>query len=476
MDKNIKYSNALKPAKLFVFNRQDQPGRVGKLRIYLLIACFVLNSVLGFAQNSDPNGSNQYLSLGDCISYALKHQPALNQSLINISIAKTTNAINLSGWLPQVNLLANLVHYDELPTNFIANTTNPGGPPVQTHTGVVNTSIPELSVTQALFSPTLLYAAKSAPLYVKQAELMTDSTKINIVSSVSKAFYSLLLTVEQINVYKEDTSRLAKNLKDTYYQYKGGIVDETDYDEAAISLNNSKAQLTQAMQNVVPQYAGLKQLMGYPPERQFNISFDTAQIKKDILVDTTQQLQYDKRIEFIQLATARELQHRLIGYYQLAFLPTISAYYNYNYEFESSTFSNLYNTAYPYSLIGLTLNIPLFTGFSRIENVHKARLQEQIIDWSEVDLKEQINVQYTTALASYKSNLYNLYALQDNVALATKVYTIVNLQYKQGIVDYLHVITAESNLITSEIGYLNALFQVLSNKIDLAKAMGAISY
>jgi multidrug efflux system outer membrane protein len=52
----------------------------------------------------------------------------------------------------------------------------------------------------------------------------------------------------------------------------------------------------------------------------------------------------------------------------------------------------------------------------------------------------------------------------------------VGLQYKQGIVPYLNVITAESNLISSEIGYLNALAQLLSNKIDLEKSMGNIPH
>jgi len=60
--------------------------------------------------------------------------------------------------------------------------------------------------------------------------------------------------------------------------------------------------------------------------------------------------------------------------------------------------------------------------------------------------------------------------------MAKRTYFVVTLQYKQGIVAYLNVITAESNLISSEISYLNALFQVLSNKIDLEKAMGNISY
>jgi outer membrane protein TolC len=64
--------------------------------------------------------------------------------------------------------------------------------------------------------------------------------------------------------------------------------------------------------------------------------------------------------------------------------------------------------------------------------------------------------------------------MKDNVEKARRVYDIVTLQYSQGVVAYLNVIVAESNLITSEIGYKNALFQMLSSKIDLDKAMGLI--
>ena len=97
-------------------------------------------------------------------------------------------------------------------------------------------------------------------------------------------------------------------------------------------------------------------------------------------------------------------------------------------------------------------------------------------NWSEVDLKSQIYSEYTAALASYKSNYYTLVIMRDNQEKAKRVYGIVTLQYNQGIVPYLNVITAEDNLISSEIGYINALFLLLSSKIDLEKAMGYISY
>jgi len=450
---------------------------VTEYRIRLLLyftAALIVYPIRTYSQNNSLSGAVKSFTLEQCINYALRHQPALDQSIINQSIARTGNAINLSGWLPQLNLTGNLIHYNQLPTTLVANPI-PGGPPVATRNGVSNISIPEFSASQTIFDPQLLSAAKKAPLYVKQAEQITDSTKIYIVAAVSKSFYNLLQTLEQINVLQEDTARLGRTVQDTHEQFLGGIVDETDYEQAVITLNNSKAQLRRQIENVTPGYAALKQLMGYSPEEQFQVIFDTTQMEQETICDTTQQLQYEKRIEYQQLQTIKKLQHQQTVYYELSFLPSVSAFYDYYYEYESNTFSNLFKNAYPYSYIGLSFNLPLFTGLSRVENMHRSKLQEQVLDLAEINLKSQIYKEYTSALAGYKSNLYNWRLLKDNKLRAQNVYHIVSLQYKQGIVTYLNLIVAESNLITAEIGYTDALFELLSSKIDVEKAIGEIS-
>jgi outer membrane protein TolC len=435
------------------------------------------NTLLVPVTIKDTGKNNQipYLTLQQCIDYALEHQPNVNISLVNFDVARTTNAINLSGALPQVSASGDLIHYLQQSQGSVATTTSSGTTAPAT-AGRSYTFVPGISVSQAIFNPGLLYAFKSAPLYLQQAKQQSDTAKIAVVASVSKSFYTLLNNLEQINVLKEDTAQFTKGLRDAYHQYIGGIVDETDYEQAQITLNNTMAQLKQANENVVPQYAALKQVMGYPVDKQFNVVFDTLEMMRNIHIDTTQQLQFEKRIEFQLLNTQRSLQDQTVNYYRYYFLPTISAFYNYNLSYESSRASDLFSTSYPSSLIGLSFNIPIFTGFYRINNLRKARLQEKILDWEQTDLKSAINIQYTTALANYKSNYYNLQLLQRNVALSKRVFFIVTLQYRQGLVPYLNVITAETNLISSEISYLNALFQVLSNKIDLQKAMGNISY
>ena len=60
------------------------------------------------------------------------------------------------------------------------------------------------------------------------------------------------------------------------------------------------------------------------------------------------------------------------------------------------------------------------------------------------------------------------------MAMAREVYNIVKLQYSEGVKAYLDVIVAESDLQTSEINYLNAMFHLLESKIDLEQALGEI--
>ena len=86
-----------------------------------------------------------------------------------------------------------------------------------------------------------------------------------------------------------------------------------------------------------------------------------------------------------------------------------------------------------------------------------------------------INTEYVQALADYKSNYTNWQLIKQNVDLAKDVYKVVSLQYREGIKTYLDVIVAQSDLRTAELNYYNALFNLLSSKIDLEKSLGTLN-
>jgi len=72
--------------------------------------------------------------------------------------------------------------------------------------------------------------------------------------------------------------------------------------------------------------------------------------------------------------------------------------------------------------------------------------------------------------------LNDYYVQHDNLDLANDVYNTIYLQYKAGVKTYLDVIIAESDLRTTQVNYLNALYEVLSSKLDVEKALGTLTY
>lgn len=446
-------------------------------RIFTLLAITTLtvplhaqHKKLNYNLSGNADSGTYTYTLEQCIGYALQHQPAIKQAHIDEQIARANRSIAVAGWMPQVTGTANYQHYIELPTSFL----NINGTLTPLRTGIANTSTPGVAVTQNIFSNETLLASRAGNLNMQLASQNTRATQIDLVANVSKAFYDVLLSVERIHVYMDDTARLRKNRDDAYHRFVSGVSDKVDLRQATIAINNSLAQLKTATEELNARNARLKALMGAPIELNVAVTFDTAQMMRVTDMDTNAVLHMEKRIEFEQLELTRKIQHLTTAYYNTGFLPSLSAFYNYNHQFLSKEFSELYNKAYPNSLFGLQLSVPIFTGLRRLDNIHKARLQEERIDWDEVNLKLNIYSEYRSALAGYKSNLYNFHTQAENVAMAREVYNIVKLQYNEGIKPYLDVIVAESDLQNSEINYLNALFELLQSKVDLDKAMGNI--
>jgi outer membrane protein len=427
----------------------------------LIISCFAQGQAKTDSSFTDATITN-------CVQYALKHQPLIQQSLIDEDITERQIQTRLSEWYPQVSLGYNFQHNFQLPVAYTEGT--------YITSGTFNSSNIGLGATQAIFSQDLLLASRTANDIRRQAKQTTTSNKIDISVNVSKAFYDVLFTERQAEVLTQDTIRLAKSLKDAYSQYQGGIVDKTDYKRATISLNNTRAQLKQTHALVTAKYTYLKQLMGYPQNDSLFLQYDTTQMETDAIVDTNQLIEYQGRIEYQQLETEQRLLQANLKYYKWSFLPTVSAYGNYNLGYLNNDFSQTYNQVFPNSDIGLSLAMPIFQGNKRIQQVREAELQLDRLNWDFTSLKDNINTQYQEALAVYKGNLADYLALKDNVQLANDVYNVITLQYRSGVKTYLDVIVAESDLRSAQLNYYNALYQLLQSKLDVEKALGTVQY
>ena len=173
------------------------------------------------------------VNLQQAVDYSITHQPVIQQSLVDQEIIEATIKSKLADWYPQVNF-----HYT-LQRNFVVQTAIIGGNTIKL--GTDNTSAAQFTVSQTLFDRDVMLASSTRDRIRRQAKQNTSSNKIEIAAAVSKAFYDVLTSEQQIKVSFQNINRIQRSLKDAYNQYQAGLSDKTDYKRATIGLNNAQA-------------------------------------------------------------------------------------------------------------------------------------------------------------------------------------------------------------------------------------------
>lgn len=435
------------------------------MRGIFLFASFLMSSAF-LAQGQEETGLPKGASLQDCIDFALQNRGNVQQALIDEEIGERDIAIALSGWFPQISANAQYNRNIIIPTNVI------GGQVIRM--GQNHSAAGVLQADQQILNPQLIQASKAVGHIRQQNVQNTESALINTVVEVSKGYYDILTTEEQLKIIDENIARLDKQFADARARYDAGLADPTDYKRAQISLSNARVDRARNQEVRKYKYAYLKELIGLDTDEELYLSFDNAAMESEILLDTTTQLQYQNRVEYRQLETARQLQSLNTQYHKWTFLPNVSAFYNYAWDFRHNSFSDLFGQDYPRSVFGLSLSIPIFQGTKRTQEIRRSRLQEERLDWDAVNLRNRIHSEYELAMATYKAGLADLHAARSNVTLSEEVYNTIKLQYDEGIKTYLDLMTAETDLRTTQLNYLSTLYNVLSGKLDVQRALGTI--
>lgn len=462
------------PARKLYKEAQNDCGlNFGSLEFFKMKrSFFALTSCLLFIYHNVHAQPNQKLpesvNLQQAVEFSLRNQPAIQQSLIDQYITEANIRSRLADWYPQVNFDYALQHNFKVQTAVIGEN--------KVKLGTDNTSAARFSVSQTIFDRDVLLASRTRRTVRRQALQATSSSKIDVAAAVSKAFYDVLASEQQIKVSTENINRIQRSLKDAYSQYQAGVADKTDYKRATIGLNNAQALKKSNEEAYKSKIEYLKSLMGYPDSLELHIVYDSLDMEKQVYLDTLQTADYTQRIEYKQLQTQQSLLEANLKYNKWSFLPSLSANGAYNFNYQNNVFDKLYDVNYPNSFAALSLNFPIFQGGKRRADIQAAEWELRRNKLDITGLQNNVNAEFTAAMSTYKSHLSNYLALKENLALAREVYDVIQLQYRSGIKTYLEVINAETDLRTAQINYYNSLYNVLSSKIDVQKALGLINY
>ena len=91
-------------------------------------------------------------------------------------------------------------------------------------------------------------------------------------------------------------------------------------------------------------------------------------------------------------------------------------------------------------------------------------------------MRNGINLEIEQAQTTYQNGLKSLENQKRNMELAQEVLRVTKIKYEQGVGSSIEVTTAETSLKESQNNYINALYELLINKVNMDKASGKIIY
>jgi outer membrane protein TolC len=240
-----------------------------------------------------------------------------------------------------------------------------------------------------------------------------------------------------------------------------------------VQLANLNTERQKALNSINNGYIGLKLLIGMPIQDSLiltdNITYDD--IRNGVL--DAVQFNYSDRKEYQYAELGKQMREFNVRRYQLSKLPTVALNSNYNYIRQSNTFG-FGGQWFRSSLIGLSVNVPIFSGFAREARIDRAKLELQQVANNIEGLKLSIDREVQESINNYRNALATLDAQKRNMELAETVYNQTRLKFQQGIGSNTEISTAQSDLSVAQNNYILATYDAINAKIDFLRATGKL--
>ncbi|MFI5157600.1 MAG: TolC family protein, partial [Sphingobacteriales bacterium] len=333
-----------------------------------------------------------------------------------------------------------------------------------------------VQATQILFSGTFLVGLQAVKTYKELSQRSLIRSKIETNVNVTKAYYQVLVSNEQIKLLDANITQLKQQLDQTTQQNKQGFVEAIDVDRLSVQYNNLVTSRENIVRSLTLNYQMLKFQMGMPIYQQLTLKDKLEDINLDqkVVQNTLDTSFYHNRVEYSLLETNIKLNQLNVKSKKAEYLPTFTASGSYGGTYQENQFRYLYDRIYPSSYVGVNLSIPILNGGQRSNQLKELKINVQKAQNDLNDAKNAFSLQASSANITYFNSTQSLTTQKRSQELAREVLRVSKIKYQQGVGSSIEVTQAETDLENTDNQYIQALYNVLISKVDLDKAYGRI--
>ncbi|WP_370478955.1 TolC family protein [Tamlana flava] len=442
-----------------------------------LILIFSLSVVIqGFSQESI-----QSFSLQEAIDFALTNNRTAKNAARDIEAAKKQKWETTSSGLPQIS--ADIAYQNWLkqqvsliPAEFFGG--NPGEFQDVIFSPKQNVNA-TATVTQKIFDGSYLVGLQSAKVYLQISKNAKEKTDLEVRKSVIEAYGNVLLAEESVNILQRNVETLEKNVFETTKIYENGLEEQESVDQLQITLSGVSSNLKNVSRLKELAYKMLNITLGleinHPTTLTDNLEALTAQNIVLALLEADETV--ENTIDYRIAENDKRAKELLLKLEKSKALPTLNTFVNGGY----SAFGNDFDFTskdqkwFGSSLLGVNLNVPIFSSLGRSAATQRARINLEKAKDDLVETQQRIQLQIASAKSDYQFAIEDYQNKKQNLNLAERIQTKNQTKFFEGIGSSFELRQAQTQLYSAQQEFLQAMLDVINKKAALETVLNSIN-
>ena len=438
------------------------------MKIKKLFFFIIFIGIFANAQNF-PNS----LTLDEAIEYGINNNFSVKNANREIEKAQKDRWSTIAIGLPQIYAEVNYQNFLEMPVSLVPAQFFGGqsGEFAEISFGTKQKVVGSVRMDQLIFDGSYIVGLEASKIFLKISENIYEKTTLETKKIIVNNYAAALLAGENVKLLNKNKKNLEENVSEIHQLFKNGFVEEESVEQIQLTLANINTQLKYAVNLSKIIHEMLKFNLGIPVEKKVVLSSQISEIidESNLIFEDQNNFNISNNID-IKIAENNFLSESLLYKYEKSkFLPSLKAFINGSYTGNNEKFDFAKNNQkwFGSSLFGLSLDIPLFSSFSKKVNSQKAKISMQQAETKLNETQYRIRMEIETALNDYQLAIENYFTEKENLGLAERIENKNQVKYFEGMVGSFELRQAQLQLYSSQSKYLSSIQNLIERKINL---------
>jgi outer membrane protein TolC len=209
--------------------------------------------------------------------------------------------------------------------------------------------------------------------------------------------------------------------------------------------------------------------MGIDLNTEIDVEGSLSDYADEMVATLKEEVSFENNTNLLQLRLQDEMLSRTIKMTKFQYIPTLSASFAYNYMAMGNSFDMNWN---PYSVVALSLNIPIFDGFMKRNNIRQYQKTQDILRLNIEDVERNLNIALQNYRDQMNTNVKRYAAAEATLEMAQKSYNISEKMYEVGKATLVELNDAQLALTQAQLTMSQAIYQYMTNKAAIDELMG----